>query len=119
MSNPPHTQHILAQVIGAFVDNDASLAPLADDVVFRGPMVPEPLRGITAVRQHLADIAPFVARMKIKRTVVEGDSIAVVLEYESVNGIVIEGAEFFRVRDGLIYEMQVFFDTRSLIRARD
>jgi hypothetical protein len=119
MSNCPDTQHILAQVIGAYIENDASLAPLADDVVFRGPMVPEPLHGIASVRQHLADIAPFVARMQIKRVVSEGGSIAVVFEYEGGNGVVIEGAEFFRIRDGLICDMQVFFDTRSLIRGND
>ena len=42
----------------------------------------------------------------------------VIFEYEGVNGVVIDGAEFFLIRDGLICEQQVFFDTGPLLRGR-
>lgn len=115
MSNSYDIRELVSRVMEAYGGDDASVAPLADDVVHRGPMVPKPLRGAAEVQQHIADIAPFVARMELKRLIVEGDSAAVIFEYEGINGVVIEGAEFFRFRDGLICEQQVFFDTRQLL----
>jgi hypothetical protein len=100
----------------AINSNDASIVPLADDVVLCGPMQPEPIKGEAAVRQHIADIAPFVARWVEKFSVIEGDSAAVILEFEGLNGLIMEGAEFFRVRDGKICWVQNFFDTRTLIQ---
>ena len=95
--------------------NNAAIIPLADDVVFSGPMLPEPITGEAAVRQHIAEIAPFVAQMDRKLTVIEDDNAAVVIEFKRINGVVIEGVELFRVRDGKIYFNQTFFDTRSLL----
>jgi ketosteroid isomerase-like protein len=82
----------------AINSDNAGIIPLADDVVMTGPMLPEPVRGEAAVRRHLQDIAPFVARMDLKFTLIEGDTAAVILEFQGLNGVVIEGAEFFRVR---------------------
>ena len=100
----------------AINSDDASIVPLADDVVLCGPMVPAPITGEAAVRQHIMDIAPFIARRVEKFSVIEGDSAAVILEFEGLNGIIIEGAEFFRVRDGKICLIQNYFDTRKLIQ---
>ena len=108
------------QAVGLYFEglnnNDAAVIPLADDVVFAGPMLSEPISGEAAVRQHLADIAPFVARMDRNLVVIEGDSAAVTLEFEGVNGVVIEGAEFFRITDGKISFVQAFFDPRPLLK---
>ena len=41
---------------------------------------------------------------------------AVSLEFEGLNGVVIQGAEFFRVREGKICFDQIFFDTRPLLK---
>ncbi|NNJ79683.1 MAG: nuclear transport factor 2 family protein [Xanthomonadales bacterium] len=95
--------------------NDAAVVALTDDVVFTGPMQPEPLTGEAAVRQHISEIAPFVARMDRKQTLIDGDQAAVVLEFEGLNGVVIEGVDLFRVRDGRICFNQSFFDTRPLL----
>jgi hypothetical protein len=97
-------------------ENNVDLMPLAEEVEFIGQMVPEPLRGERTVREHFANVAPFVERIECKRMVIDGNNVAVVLEFEGLNGVVIEGAEFFRLRDGLIYHDQVFFDTRPLIQ---
>jgi hypothetical protein len=96
--------------------NDASIIPLADDVVLTGPMMPEPVTGELTVRQYISDISPFVVRIEKKSMVIEGDTAAVILEFEGVNGVTFEGAEFFRVRDGKIYFDQTFFDSRPLLK---
>lgn len=118
MSNPSDIKTVVNRFIQAFNSNDASMAPLAGDVVYNGPLMPEPLRGEQAVRQHIGEIAPFVSRLQLKWLVTEADSAAAVFEFEGLNGVVIEGAEFFRIRDGLICERRVFFDTRLLIQGR-
>ena len=100
----------------AINNNDAAIAPLADDVVVNRQMVPEPIRGAAAVRQHIAEIAPFISRIDPKLVVIEDDNAAVIVEFEAVNGVVIESAEFFRVREGKIDLNQTFFDTRALVR---
>jgi len=96
--------------------NDASIIPLADDVVMSGPMMPEPIIGVAAVREYIEETAPFMARMDQKTTVIEGENAAVILEFEGLNGVVIAGAEFYCVRNGLICRAQVFFDTRLLFK---
>jgi hypothetical protein len=118
MSNPPDINTVVNRFIQAFNSNDANVVPLADDVVYSGPLMPDPLRGDQAVRQHILEVAPFVARLQLKWLITEADSAAAVLGFEGVNGVVVEGAEFFRIRDGLICEARVYFDTRPLIRGR-
>ena len=116
MSDRTAMERTVGLYFKAINSDDASIVPLADDVVFCGPMVPEPITGEAAVRQHIMDIAPFVVRRVEKFSVIEGDSAAVILEFEGLNGLVIEGAEFFRVRDGKICHIQNFFDTRKLMQ---
>ena len=116
MSHRQDAKRIVDRFVEAFNANDAGLAPLASDVVHSGPMLPEPLRGEAEVRRHIAEVAPFVTRMEIRRMVADGESAAVVFEFEGLNGAVVEGAEFFRFRNGLICDDRVFFDTRALIQ---
>ena len=116
MSDRTDMERTISLYFEAINSNDASIVPLTDDVVMSGPMLPEPITGETAVRQHLADTAPFIARWIEKYSVIEGDSAAVILEFEGLNGLIMEGAEFFRIRDGKICDMQNFFDTRPLIK---
>ena len=108
------------QAIGLFFEainiNDASIIPLADDMVMSGPMMPEPISGAAAVRQYLDETSPFMARIDPKTIIIEGGSAAVIVEFEGLNGIVFEGVEIFRVSNGLICSDQVFFDTRLLFK---
>jgi hypothetical protein len=97
-------------------NNDPSMIPLANDVEFNGPMLSEPLRGSAVVRKHISETAPFVARLDQKQLIIEGENAAVVVEFEGVNGVIVEGAEVFRVRDGEINLKQSFFDVRPLFR---
>ena len=116
MSDRTAMERTIGLYFKAIKGDDASIVPLADDVVLCGPMQPEPITGEAAVRQYIVDIAPFVARWVEKFSVIEGDSAAVILEFEGLNGLIMEGAEFFRVRDGKICLVQNFFDTRTLIQ---
>ena len=95
---------------------DADIIPLAKEVVMEGPMMPEPMIGEAVVRQHLSETSHFLARLDRKLTVVEGDTAAVILEFEGLNGVIIEGAEFFQVRNGQIILDRIFFDTRILLQ---
>ncbi len=116
MTDHSEVQQAVDLYFKAINENNASVIPLADDVKYSGPMLAEPIHGEAAVRQHIADIAPFVARMNQKKIVIDGDTAAVILEFEGLNGVVIEGAEFFQVRNGKICTDQTFFDTRPLIK---
>ena len=109
-------EQIIDRYLQAINSDDVSGIPLTDDVVLKGPMIPEAIEGEAAVRQYLAEVAPFVARMTRKTTAIDGDTGAIVLEFEGLNGVIIEGAEFFRVRDGKISSAHTFFDTRLLMR---
>ncbi len=118
MSQREVVENAVRQYFQGMNDNDAAAIPLADDVVFTGPMQPEPVTGEAAVRQLLDEISPFIARMDRKLTIIEDDHAAVVAEFEGLNGVVIESVELFRVRDGQISFNQSFFDTRPLIAGR-
>lgn len=108
-------KEIVGRFIAAFNENDASGVPLAEDVEYRGPMLAQPIRGADAVRKHIDEVAPFVARVTLKQLVTEGEWAAMIFEFEGLNGVVIEGAEFLRIRDGRIHEDLVYFDTRLLL----
>ncbi|MBT8046837.1 MAG: nuclear transport factor 2 family protein [Xanthomonadales bacterium] len=116
MSEHYEVQQALALFFKGINENDASIIPLTPDVVISGPMMPERKSGEAEVRQYLSEIAPFIASVTPKESLIEGGGAAVIVTFEMLNGTVIEGAEFFRVRDGLICQDQVFFDTRVLFK---
>ena len=109
-------QHAVARLIEAIDSDDADIIPLAANVVHSSPLVPEPIEGESAVRAHIAAIAPFVSRVELKRALYDGDSAALVIEFESVNGVIIEGVEFLRIEGGRIHDLRVYFDTGPLLR---
>jgi ketosteroid isomerase-like protein len=102
--------------IEAINSNDASKIPLTEDVVMSGPMMAEPTVGAAAVRQYINETSPFIALMELKTTLIDGDEAAIIMEFTGLNGVVIEGAEFFRFRDGKIASDQIFFDARRLFK---
>jgi hypothetical protein len=116
MSERSEIERAISLFFEAVNSNDTSLIPLAEDVVMSGPMMPEPISGEAAVRRYLGETAPFMTRMDQKTTVIEGENAAVIVEFEGLNGVVIEGVEFFRFKNGLICRDQVFFDTRPLFK---
>jgi len=116
MSERSEIERAIGLFFEAINSNDASLAPLADDIVMSGPMMPEPISGAAAVRQYINETAPFMERIEPKSTIIEGESAAVIVEFELLNGVLIEGGRFFKLRNGLICSDQTFFDTRPLLK---
>jgi len=116
MTTKQDMQQTVQRLIQALASEDAAGAPLAPDVTYGGPLQPQPLRGEAAVREHLAAIAPFLSRVELKRALYDGDSAALVLTLESVNGVVIEGAEFLRIDGNRIRDISVYFDSAPLLR---
>ena len=48
----------------------------------------------------------------------EGESVVVTAAFDCVNGLNIEGAFFFEIKDGKIDEVRVFFDTRRMFEGK-
>lgn len=113
-------RQVIEQAISCYLEgintDNVDIIPLAPDVVLCGPMLPEPIRGEAAVRQYLSEISPFVVRLKMKLPIIDGDNAAIAVEFEGLNGVVIEGVYVFRFENGLIYYDQAFFDTQALVK---
>ena len=116
MSDRTDIERAIGLYFKAINSNDASIVAFTDDVVICGPMLPELITGEVAVRQYIADTAPFISRWVEKSSVIEGDTAAVILEFEGLNGLVLESVAFFQIRDGKICRVQNFFDTRPLFK---
>ena len=119
MSDRTAVENAVSRYFDGMNSNNVDVIPLTGDVEFAGPMQPVPVRGEAAVRQLLAEIAPFIARMDRKLTLIDGDHAAVVVEFEGLNGVVLESVELFRVRDGAIAINQTFFDTKPLLAGKN
>jgi len=74
MSERAEVERAISLYFEAVNANDSSIIPLADNVVMSGPMMPEPINGVAAVRQYINETAPFMARMEQKLTVIEGEN---------------------------------------------
>lgn len=118
MTTTHDMQHAVARLIEAINSDDARIVPLAEDVRYSSPLLPEPIEGENAVRAHLAGISPFISRVELKRALYDGDSAALVVEFEAVNGVVLEGVEILRIGSGRIRDFRVYFDTGPLLRGR-
>ena len=116
MSERAEVERAIGLYFEAINSNDASIIPLADDMVMSGPMMPDPISGAAAVRQYLDETSPFMVRIEPKTIIIEGESVAVIVEFEGLNGVIFEGVEIFRVSNDLICSAQVFFDTRPLFK---
>jgi len=99
------------------IDN-ASGVPLAKDVKYYGMFSPAPTCGESEVRDHIQQIAPFMENEKYGKIIIEDGSVAVMAEFDSVNGLHNEGAFFFEVRDGQLTEVRIIFDTRRMFEGK-
>ena len=113
MNDANTVRQVIERYVAAINANDIAAIPLTADVEFHGAMLPEPRVGEAAVREHLAQIAPFMT-MTLPDLLIDGDRAAMVVEIEPVNGVTVQGAGFFRVRDGRICYHQGFTDTHRL-----
>jgi hypothetical protein len=115
MSDRVTVERLVDRFFQAVRDCDMSHLPLADQASYSGTMLPEPARGAAAVRQHMADTAPFIESFSIEETVIENQAAAVLVRYEAVNGVQFEGCYFLEVENGLITRIRTVFDSRPLM----
>jgi hypothetical protein len=99
--------------------DDASDVPLAKNAEYHGMFSPEAINGEVDVRDYIQQIAPFMLNEKYSKMIVEGGSVAVMAEFDSVNGIHNEGAFFFEVEDGNIKWVKAVFDTRQMFEGKN
>lgn len=109
---------VISKFFEALNNDDASDVPLTEEVEYYGMFSPVPVKGASDVRDYLEQIAPFMLNEKHGRMIVEGDSVAVTGEFDSVNGLHNEGAFFFEIRDSKIDEVRVIFDTRRMFEGK-
>jgi ketosteroid isomerase-like protein len=82
---------------------------LHDDLSFRGPI--DTFDNADDYLAALQRLAAMVKSIDLQRTVAEGDEVVLMLELDTPMGRS-PVAEWYRVRDGKIAEVQVYFDAR-------
>ncbi|QQS48221.1 MAG: nuclear transport factor 2 family protein [Acidobacteriota bacterium] len=96
-------------------DKDLSRVPLAEDVVFKGPLNADELRGASALREFLNGILPIIKDARINFSFSDGEHVCVLWELETVQpAAVIPICEYFRVVDGKLKEVKPFYDPRPI-----
>ena len=101
--------------LDAIRSKDLSRAPLADDVLFADPLVPEQ-RGVAAWRDFVGQMLPAISGVRVKQHVAENDYVATLWEADTVWGV-IPIFELFHIEDGLIKEVRAYMDPRPITNA--
>jgi hypothetical protein len=96
---------------------DVSQIPLAENVRFTGPTVPEGVQGEQQVRALLANVAVGLKSSVAARILVDGEHSCAPFEFvfHDDNLPPLAGVDCFRVVEGRIIEIQPFYDPRPLI----
>ncbi len=118
MQDRSQVEAVISKFFEALNIDDASDVPLAKDVKHYGMFSPTPTSGETEVREYIQQIAPFMENEKYGKIIIEGGSVAVMAEFDSVNGLHNEGAFFFEIQDGQLTEVRVIFDTRRMFEGK-
>ena len=118
MEDRSQVKAVILKFFEALNIDDAGDVPLAKDVEYYGMLSPAPICGESEVRDHIQQIAPFMENEKYGRLIIEDGSVAVMAEFDSVNGLHNEGAFFFEVHDGLLAEVRAIFDTRRMFEGK-
>lgn len=114
MQERKELEAVILKFFEALNIDDASDVPLAENVEYYGMFSPAPIIGKSGVRDYIQQIAPFMVNETYSKMIVEGGSVAVMAEFDSVNGLHNEGAYFFEVEDSKLKKVRVIFDTRRM-----
>ena len=95
--------------------HDFSRVPFTHDVVFRGSLHTEPIRGDSAVRAFLVAVAEGARAVRVEWRVIDGSRACVHYEYDSKGGAVVPAVTCFRFEGGRIAEERAFFDPRPFL----
>ena len=118
MEDRSQVEAVISKFFEALNIDDASDVPLAKDVKYYGMFSPTATCGESDVRDYIQQIAPFMENETYGKIIIEDGSVAVMAEFDSVNGLHNEGAFFFEVRDGQLTEVRVIFDTRRMFEGK-
>lgn len=118
MTSRTEVEAVILKFVEALNIDDASLVPLAEDVVYYSLFSSEPTRGAADVREHIDQVAPFMLNETFGKMIIEGGSAAVRAVFDSTSGIHVEGAYFFEVENGKIREVRAVFDTGAAFKGR-
>ena len=119
MSKRAEVEAVVNRFVEALVIDDASVVPLSKHVEYHGMFSPIPISGESDVREYIDQIAPFMLNEAYGKMIIEGDSVAVMTSFDSVNGIHNEGAFFFEVEGDKIKAIKAVFDTRRMFKGKD
>ena len=97
----------------ALNEKDLSLAPLAPEVTFEGPLSPK-LYGEKAVREFLSGLLPGIVDLRVQQHISEGEYVATRFEIHTPNAV-IPVCDCFHVIDGRIVEIRPYYDPRPLL----
>jgi predicted ester cyclase len=114
MRNRSEVVDVIHQFFETMNTNDVSALPFAEDVEYRGSLMPNPIFGVLEVRKHLEQIAPFVLKLKVEEIVIEDNCAAAITSFEAVNGVRFTASHFLRIKDGKISKVQSIFDSHPL-----
>ena len=115
MSDTERTREFIRNYFDALNAERVEDIPIAADCAYYGSMLSESIHGAEAVREHIAQVTPFVDRFDVKRQVVEGGNGAVVVRLLGFGSKWIEGAVFFEVAHGQLTSLNNLFDTRQIL----
>lgn len=119
MSKRAEVEAVIQKFVEALNIDDASIVPLSKHVEYHGMFSPIPISGESDVRDYIEQIAPFMENEAYGKMIIEGDSIAVMTSFDSVNGVHNEGAFFFEVDGDRIKWIKAVFDTRRMFEGKD
>jgi len=116
MNKTERTRAFIQDYFDALNDGRVQDISIAEDCTYSGSMLSESMNDAALIREHITQIAPFVARFEVVRTIVEASDGAVIVRLHGIRSTVVEGAVFFRVEDGRLKSVDNLFDTRQLLK---
>ena len=118
MDSRSQVEAVISKFFEALNIDDAKDVPLSKHVKYYGMFTLIPTSGESDVRDHIQQIAPFMLNEKYSQILIDGGSVAVRAGFDSVNGLHNEGAFFFEVKEGQIFEVRAIFDTRRMFEGK-
>jgi len=106
---------LINDYMDALRDGDYSLVRFSPNVRFLGPLMNSPIEGKSKVVEFLADVSKGVKDIRVRQHIIEGETVCVLIEFETVKGTVLPILDYIQIgEDGISY-IQPFFDPRPLI----
>jgi pimeloyl-ACP methyl ester carboxylesterase len=111
-------EHILDSYFAAMNSHDFSQVLFTREVVFRGSLHTEHIRGDSAVRAFLVAVGKGARNVQLEWRVIDGDRACAHSEHQSNAGAVVPALTCFRFEAGRIAEERAFFDPRPFLTRR-